>query len=444
MARRRKMQGFLRRGSVWHIVTDPVTGKQRSTGCHDEEAALLWRAERERLAASPELQAAKAATLGEWVRRFLAAKEAAHKAGTLSAGALQAIRSKLAQVVRVLGVECRLSSIATATVDAYIEHRRGDCGHGEKPVSDYTIAREVRALSAVLKYAKRRGCYPGDLQALMPEDLQGHYTPRERALSEDEVVRLACAMPTRRWASVVAVCVALGCRLSEALRLAPGDIDFAASVVWIDGRKTEGSDRVVPIISGYRGLLEAALPELPIGKLSNVDRTFKLACKHANIERCSPNDLRRTHSTLLGARGVPDDLVARLLGHQTTALVKRTYNRAKAVQLAPVAERLLASAEPLLLPGHIVQISDSDRKTLKKLGKTGAELRPPEPKVAGSNLAWRAKKLGEFSFEMCSGKPENASSCQSNPTNIRQRVPADIARLRLELLGAAVSMVVAA
>jgi integrase len=414
------MQGFLKRSGVWHVRTDPVTGKQKSTGCRDEEAAILWRAQRERLAADPALQAAKTATVGEWVRKMLGAKEAAHKTGTISAGGLQSIRSKLAQVVRVLGAERALSTVDTNAIDSYIETRRGECGHGEKRVGDYTIAREIRSLLAVLQHAKRRGCFPGDIQALQPDDLEGSYTPRERSLSEDEVVRLTLAMPTQRWASVVAICVALGCRISEALRLAPEDIDLDAGIVWIDGRKTEGANRTLPIISSYRGMLEAAIPALPIGKLSNFDRTFKLACGRAGIEMCSPNDLRRTHSTLLGARGIPDDMVARLLGHKTTTLAKRTYNRVKAMQLAPVAERILATAEPLLLPGESVQISDSDRRKSRKHGKYDDELRPPEPKVEGSNLSWRTENSENGELNDCSNGHQVASSCAVTHTYSRQ------------------------
>ena len=185
------------------------------------------------------------------------------------------------------------------------------------------------------------------------------------------MVKFLEAMPTIKWASLVALCIAIGCRLSEGFRLASEDIDLETGVVWIDGKKTPGSDRTLPIISGFRPLLEAAMPQLPIGEISNVSRTFAIAAKRAGIERCSPNDLRRTHSTLLGKRGLPDDLVARLLGHQTTSMAKRVYNRAKAIELAPVAEKLLAMAEPLQLPAEVVQICDSDRKKLKNTRKNG-------------------------------------------------------------------------
>lgn len=46
-------RGLMWRGDIIWIRTDPVTGKARSTGCHDPRAARNWRAERERLATDP-------------------------------------------------------------------------------------------------------------------------------------------------------------------------------------------------------------------------------------------------------------------------------------------------------------------------------------------------------------------------------------------------------
>ncbi|HEY5957407.1 MAG TPA: tyrosine-type recombinase/integrase, partial [Polyangiaceae bacterium] len=250
-------------------------------------------------------------------------------------------------------------------------------------VSDYTIARELRELMRVLRLAKRSECFEGDLQALMPTDLDSRYKPRERALTEAEVTELLVQMPTSAWRALVCLFVALGCRLSEALRLRPEDIETVVEVakdeqgspirdeqgnavsiekllVWIDGKKTVGACRVVPVLSCYGSLLKLALPELPIGPISNFSRTFTIACKRARIERCSPNDLRRTHATLAGSRGIPDEVIAKLLGHQTVSMSRRVYNRAKAIQLAPVAERFLANADPIELPTTLPPI---ERKT---------------------------------------------------------------------------------
>ena len=167
MARSKRMQGFIKRGDTWHIRTDPVTGKQMSTGCKDAEAAIMWRAERERLAANPAYAAAQKETLSTWVSKFLDSK----KGGKPAEGTIQFWESKLGHLGRILGDDRRLSTIDPNLIDAYVKQRKSEPGHYGN-VSDYTIARELRGLIGVLKFAKRRGCYSGDLQAMMPEDLK--------------------------------------------------------------------------------------------------------------------------------------------------------------------------------------------------------------------------------------------------------------------------------
>lgn len=119
MARKRRMQGFLMRGGVWHIRTDPVTGKQLSTGYHDEEAALRWRAERERIAADPAHAAATNATVGEWVKRFVASKTAARA----SEATVEFWTTKVGHLLRILGEDRKLSTINPGLIDWYVDER---------------------------------------------------------------------------------------------------------------------------------------------------------------------------------------------------------------------------------------------------------------------------------------------------------------------------------
>ena len=67
------------------------------------------------------------------------------------------------------------------------------------------------------------------------------------------------------------------------------------------------------------------------------------ACARAGIERCSPNDLRRTCATWLRAAGVAPDLIAPVMGHADTRMVERVYGR-----LSPqaLATRLAAALGP--------------------------------------------------------------------------------------------------
>lgn len=335
----RKRDGFYKRdGSPYWWTRDPVTGLRCSTGYKDKAAAKLWRAARERVAADPAHAAATQATLGEWTQRFLAWKEK-----TASPATVGVARQKLGHWVRIFGASATLASFSEPSAfDHYTTHRRGE------GASDHTISKEVAHMLAVLKLAKRAKCFSGDLSTLRPPDLHAGYKPRKRALNRQELARLLAALEPRRGA-LVAVCVALGCRLGEAFRLLPTDIE--ESRVFVRGTKTEESERFVPVLSLFRPLLDAARPYLPLEPWGKVQRDLKVACKRAGIDPCSPNDLRRTHATLLAEAGVDADVTRRLLGHTTRNLVDRVYGQPSTEALAGLAEGRLLGAAPLLPEG---------------------------------------------------------------------------------------------
>jgi len=141
------------------------------------------------------------------------------------------------------------------------------------------------------------------------------------------------------------VCVALGLRWSEAMRLLLTDI--GPTEVLVRGTKTKGSRRVVPILSLYRPLLEGAMPHIPLQPWARVHQTLMWACKRCGIDYCSPNDFRRTHATLLHESGVDRDVIRRLLGHTSTAMVDRIYGQPRTEALKDLAEARLLNAPPL-------------------------------------------------------------------------------------------------
>src|SRR5882672_7610682 len=57
-------------------------------------------------------------------------------------------------------------------------------------VSDHTISKEVVALRAALKLARRAGLWEGDPGAICPHGFAPDYEPRKRFLSRDELCRL--------------------------------------------------------------------------------------------------------------------------------------------------------------------------------------------------------------------------------------------------------------
>jgi integrase len=248
-------------------------------------------------------------------------------------------RQKLGHWIRLVGAETPLATLTPAAFDAYVAQRR------DEGVSDHTVSKEVTHLLSVLRLAKRGGCYPVDIETLRPPDLHAGYVPRKRALTRPELAALLTELPPHRGA-LVAVCVALGCRLGEARRLLPTDIE--AERVLIRGTKTKSSQRWVPILSFYRPLLEQAQPWLPVEPWGKVWRDMAAACRRAGIDKVTSNDLRRTHSTLLIEAGVDRDVVRRLLGHTTTTMVDRVYGQPTTEALAQLAERKLELALPLL------------------------------------------------------------------------------------------------
>jgi len=72
----------------------------------------------------------------------------------------------------------------------------------------------------------------------------------------------------------------------------------------------------------------------------NVRRDLAQACDRADIEPCTPNDLRRTCATWLRQAGAAPDLIAPVMGHADTRMVERVYGRLPVDDL----ERRLAAA----------------------------------------------------------------------------------------------------
>lgn len=314
-------RGIYLRGSTWWCRSDPVTGKRVSTGCRDLEAAFAWRAHREFLKSSPAHAASENELLSDWIESFLREIQA-----TTSAATLEVAQQKTGHFLR-LWPGARLIDVAPPAVDRYVEARRKE-GSG-----DLTISREVAHLVRVMRRAARAGRWGGDPNLLRPLDLRGVYRPRTRALTPEEVLALLRALEPRR-AAVVAIAVATGACLSELwkVRVLP---DGSIS---IPGTKRQARDRIVPALSVFEPLLALARPHLPLKPWGKIGRDLDRACQRAGIERCTPNDLRRTHATLLREIGVDRDVVRRLMGHTTTALVDRVYGQPRVEMLAEQAE----------------------------------------------------------------------------------------------------------
>lgn len=331
MGRKTNHPGLYKRERYWWLTKDPVTLKPESTGCVTLKAAFAVQAQRERLAADPAYAASVTQTLGDHASRYLALK----KRSGLSPETIKYTAEKLGPAVRIFGNGAPLASLGPQALDDYTQQRR------DEGVTDHTICKEVRHIIAVLRSAKRVAAYAGNLDALWPEGLTPKYKPRERAMPMAEVRLLASALRPK-FRALLNVSVALGIRLGEACRVKPGDIDLQSGLVLIRGTKTEAARRTIPILSPFRDMLEEALTscQLPIGKRpNNIHRDIGAACRRVGISHVSPNDFRRSHTTILAELGAEAEQLRKLLGHTSTAMVDRVYAKPRALELGVLVER---------------------------------------------------------------------------------------------------------
>jgi integrase len=219
-------------------------------------------------------------------------------------------------------------------------------GRTGRHVTDHTIAKELVALRAALKLAKRRGIWRGDVAEILPVGFAPEYKPRERFLSYDELEALLGEL-LEDAAARVAFIVATSAEAAATERALREDVSPDCLFVQVRGSKRATRWRKVPIVASWqRELLDFALEHaqgrdghlfLPRTKFG---QTLERACARAGIPRCTPNDLRRTYSTWLRADGVPNELSAPTMGHKDTRMLDRVYAR-----LPPelLRERLLAA-----------------------------------------------------------------------------------------------------
>lgn len=349
---RRRSTGvrLYQRGRVWWTQYYDARNVRHdiSTKCRDWDAALARAQQIERDAVNPGAAKQGAATVGVACGLYLENKQKLVAREKRSVESLEFFQTKITNVLRVLGPDRRLVDLLPAHLDAYVEAREQHKGaRGEKSkVTAHTIKKELTAFRQALELAKREGLFAGEIVPLFPKDLTAEYVPVDRALDRGEVSRLVNALlpspvgdahrPRKDGdrAARIAFLVATAARWSGSERFT--EEDFAYDLRWVRLRetKTKAADRIVPIVTPeQRALLEFALRHASGGAgdmfrpWDSVNRDFANACERAKIDRCSPNDLRRTMALWLRAAGASPDVVGTILGHTTSRMVELVYAR---------------------------------------------------------------------------------------------------------------------
>ena len=237
--------------------------------------------------------------------------------------------------------------------------------------ANYTIA-TVRAL---LNFAIRRGLRPAASNPARGIKMYREKA-RERFLSEAEIAAAADAIEQAERAGKIGPFGAVGLRLAlftgarsgEITAIQWGHIDWQRKLVRLPDSKTNEprtihlSDaaievlKTVPRVGPY--VIAGAVPEAPY---KNLSRAWIVARAYAGLADVRLHDLRHSYASLAAGRGVPLQMIGKLLGHKVVATTQRYAHLARdaaaavndelgAAMQAAIAKKPAPSAKVVKLP----------------------------------------------------------------------------------------------
>lgn len=313
---------YKRGGTWWARVPQPGGGtKRQSTHCADHRAAeaAYKRLERE-ASGAPHLPSDQTPrSVSEALKSLVA-----NGCGNLAAATVSMYDQKSGHLRRLMG-EVDVNDLTLDEVKKYIADRLLEGAARE------TVRKELVTLRRALEVAKEEGYFLAMPRALIPV-FKVRYSPRRRWLTGAETMALLAVLKPHRQLWVV-LAVYTGGRDSEVDALEWSDINFTHNLVRLDGTKTDGAARTIPLAPALKRVLLAMAKRqgrqvgVIAGEWLNVRRDLMAACKRAKIEKATPNDLRRTYASWLKQKGVDSFVVAQLLGHSTSRMVELVYGK---------------------------------------------------------------------------------------------------------------------
>ncbi|HEX8743610.1 MAG TPA: site-specific integrase [Thermoleophilaceae bacterium] len=283
-----------------------------------------------------------AAIAGEWLKR----EEQLVAVGELAPRTLEAYRSAVdGHLVPHFGA-WQVRAITPDDLVAWHAEQRA------AGAATWSIKNRWAALRLVLAYAVRRGYF----EASPADQLERRERPRagdarKRFLTDDEMAALLAATAPR-YRAFVALGLFAGLRVSEAVGLTWGDVDFDAGRIRVRHQlargkaptrvriKTPAGRRDVVLMDGLASMLRRARlaavfsddgdPVLATANRThvsarNASRAFEQAVERAGLDGVTYHVLRHTFASLLIAQGRDPVFVADQLGHADPAITMRVY-----------------------------------------------------------------------------------------------------------------------
>ncbi len=291
----------------------------------------------------------------------------------------------MGMIRELMDAEMRLRNFAEGTIRAYLhEARRYAETFGKSPAelgadecASYFRSLALDGASPArlrMAYSSLRFLY----RVLGREDAMANIgMPRERktlpaVMSKDEVHALLSACPTLRYRTLFALLYSTGLRISEALALRPGDVDFERKQVFVRSGKG-GRDRYA-ILGDKAALLlkrylAAARPlswlffgvggrEEPLSKRA-AQSAFKAAAARASLRlELHVHTLRHSFATHLLEGGANLFYIMRLLGH-TSVMTTIRYLHLQRLDLLGVKSPI---DDPAINPLGLAPDEDGQRR----------------------------------------------------------------------------------
>jgi integrase len=321
---------------------------------------------------------AQPASLGPFASELLAQKAAS---GSVVEGTLESYEVHFRRAAEYFGADRLLESITLPEVNAWVAHLRQTTSRRGRPLSAKAVQDHVRSLSMLFRAAAKAGRLDASHNPAALADLPKR-PKRKRAFLEVHEVAAVLeaaqqvgpyppAQPFDAWYELIAALALTGGRRQDVLGLHVEDVDFDRETVtfWArdgEGRKTEGSNRVVPLWPQLAGILRAYLDRkgyisgplfrgVPIhgGKPNlrdGLNRVAELADFAESRVRCYP--MRHSYcaarlQTLDHGEPIALYTVAEELGHGSEKMVREVYaHLGKIRHRAPVVEYVTRPHEP--------------------------------------------------------------------------------------------------
>lgn len=244
----------------------------------------------------------------------------------------------------------KLKSIIYEDLHRYRLSRLSTATHQSKQRSIASVNREMAYLRRLLNVAERNSWISknpfrsGDCLIHQCDEVR-----RDRVLTPHECQRLIDACTDRREHLRPLIIAALdtGCRLGELLKLRWNAVDFDSDLITIEAFNTKTMrERKVSITKRLKSELMEMISHFPQTKedlvfgVSEVRKSFKTACKLAELSDLRFHDLRHVHATNLDNLGFSIAAIGKQLGHTSDSRVTLRYINRTEESIRRVADAL--------------------------------------------------------------------------------------------------------